>query len=194
MSLWEKPDTSESKPKYLSDTLRNNQSATDKATTFGVNVSKAQQTANREKGLKTPGWNRTVSYTDAQGNVRNKSEVLVAFGSGLSGADAANDTVVFDNIITIGTQPVATSVIADSTATFSVIATIAPTGSMTYQWQKQESGSSTWSNISGATSDSYTTGALTVTDDNSDKYRVVISGSAAKNVTSRSATLTVTAS
>jgi hypothetical protein len=194
MSLWGKTDTSGAKPKYLSDTLRNDQSATDKASTFGVSVSEAEQPANREKGLKTPGWSKTVSYTDAQGNLRNKTEILVAFGGDFTGADAADDAVVLDNTITIGTQPAAHSVVAGATATFSVVATIAPTGSMTYQWQKQESGSSTWSNISGATSASYTTGALTVADDNGDKYRVVISGSAAKSVTSRSATLTVTAS
>lgn len=184
MALWGKTDAAGSKPKYLT--------TDDKAVTFGVSVQEAQQTGNREKGVKTQGWTKTVSYTDAQGNTRNKTEVLVAFGGDLSGADAADDAVVFDNSITIGTQPAAASVEAGDTATFTVVATIAPAGTATYQWQKQEAGSSTWSAISGATSDSYTTGVLTVADDNGDKYRVVVSGTAAKAVTSRSATLTVT--
>lgn len=194
MALWGKTDAAGSKPKYLNDTAVNDQAASDKASTYGVSVSEAQQTGNREKGVKTPGWTKTVSYTDAQGNTRNKTEVLVAFGGDFTGADAADDAVIVDNTITIGTQPAATSVVAGGTATFSVVATIAPAGSVTYQWQKQEAGTTTWSAISGATSDSYTTGALTVADDNGDKYRVVVSGTTAKAVTSRSATLTVTAS
>ena len=193
MALWGKTDAAGSKPKFLSDELRNDQAATDKASTYGVSVSEAQQQANREKGVKHPGWVKTVSYTDAQGNVRNKSETLVAFGGDFTGADAADDAVILDNTITIGTQPAAASVVAGATATFTVVATSAPAGTLSYQWQKQEAGATTWSNISGATSDSYTTGALTVADDNGDKYRVVVSATAAKNVTSRSATLTVTA-
>lgn len=194
MALWGKTDAADSKPKYLNDTAVNDQAASDKASTYGVSVSEAQQAANREKGIKTQGWTKTVTYTDAQGNTRNKTEVLVAFGGDFTGSDASDDAVVLDNTITIGTQPAATSVVTGGTATFTVEATIAPAGSVTYQWQKQESGSSTWSAISGATSASYTTGALTVADDNGDKYRVVVSGTAAKAVTSRSATLTVTAS
>lgn len=194
MALWGNTDTDASKPKYLSDTLRNDQSTTDKASTFGVSVSEAQQDSNRVDGIKVPGWTKTISYTDAQGNVRHKSETLVAFGGDLSGVDAADDAVVFDNTITIGTQPASRSIVAGNTATFSVVATITPAGSLTYQWQKQESGASTWSNISGATSASYTTGALTVADDNGDKYRVVVSGTATSSVTSSTATLTVTAS
>lgn len=194
MALWGKTDAAGSKPKYLNDTAVNDQAASDKASTYGVSLSEAQQTGNREKGIKTQGWTKTVTYTDAQGNTRNKTEVLVAFGGDFTGSDASDDAVVLDNTITIGTQPAATSVVTGGTATFTVEATIAPAGSVTYQWQKQESGSSTWSAISGATSASYTTGALTVADDNGDKYRVVVSGTAAKAVTSRSATLTVTAS
>ena len=186
MALWGKTDATGSKPKYLT--------SDDKAVTFGVSVSEAQQQANKDKGITSPGWIKTVSYTDAQGNVRNKSEVLVAFGGDLSGADASDDVVVLDNTITIGTQPAAASVVAGATATFSVVAEIAPAGTLTYQWQKQEAGASTWANIADATADSYTTGALTVADDNGDKYRVVVSGSAAKSVTSTARTLTVTAS
>ena len=193
MALWGKTDATGSKPKYLNATAVNDQAASDKASTYGVSVQEAQQTGNRQKGVKTPGWTKTLSYTDAQGNVRNKSETIVAFGGDFTGADAADDAVIFDNSITIGTQPAATSVVAGATATFTVVATIAPAGTTTYQWQKQEAGSTTWSAIVDATSDSYTTGALTVADDNGDKYRVVVSGTAAKAVTSRSATLTVTA-
>jgi hypothetical protein len=95
--------------------------------------------------------------------------------------------------ITIGTQPSNASVTDAQTATFSVSATVTYGATLTYQWQKQESGAGAWSNISGATSSSYTTGSITVAADNTDAYRVVVSATGATSVTSNSVTLTVTA-
>ena len=43
---------------------------------------------------------------------------------------------------------------------------------LSYQWQKQDSGTTTWNNISGATTTVYTVpSGLTVANDNGDKYR-----------------------
>lgn len=98
-------------------------------------------------------------------------------------------------VITIGTQPADITVdLSDSatdTASFTVVATVLPATTLTYQWQKQESGAGAWSNVAGATSASYTTGVLTVANDNTDKYRVVVSAANADSVTSNAATLTV---
>lgn len=98
-------------------------------------------------------------------------------------------------VITIGTQPADVTVdLSDSetdTATFTVVATVLPARTLTYQWQKQEAGAGAWANISGATSASYTTGVLTVAADNTDKYRVIVSAADADSVTSDAATLTV---
>jgi hypothetical protein len=65
---------------------------------FGVNETEAAVASNRAKGLKASGWVRYNTYTDAQGNTRNKSEILVAAG-GFTAAvtsDAADDAVVAD--------------------------------------------------------------------------------------------------
>lgn len=186
MALWSKVDNEAGKPKYLSDTLVNSQSVSDKDATLGVDRVEAQAAANRAKGLKTPGWTMYRTYTDAQGNTRNKSEVLVAMADTLTGD---NDTLAPE--ITISGQPANATVFSGATATFSVTATRTGTGSLTYQWQKQESGAGAWSAINGATSASYTTGALTVAADNTDKYRVVVSLAGAESVTSNAATLTV---
>jgi len=93
MSLWSNTDAADSKPKYLSDA--------EKALTAGVSVEEAQLDANKAKGVQHPGWVRNITYTDAQGNTRNKTETLVAMGSMLqSGGDLdADDT-------TIGADPV----------------------------------------------------------------------------------------
>jgi hypothetical protein len=87
----------------------------------------------------------------------------------------------------ITVQPASQTVTAGATATFSVTAT----GSgLTYQWRRNGT------NISGATSSSYTTPATTVSGgsaNNGDLYSVVVTGDTAPAATSSNATLTVNA-
>ena len=83
----------------------------------------------------------------------------------------------------IGTQPANQSVAAGQTAKFSVTAT--GNGTLTYQWQKNGT------DISGATSSTYTT-PVTVIGDTGTQYSVVV-GNSADKVASSKATLTVTA-
>lgn len=158
---------------------------------FGISVSEAQESTNIAKGINTPGWVKYVTYTDSGSNTRHKTETLVAFGA-ING-DA--DTFPPVPVITISTQPANTAVIAPATATFTVVASATLGGVLSYQWQKQEGGAGSFTNISGATSASFTTGATVVADDNGDVYRVVVSATlGATPVTSSSAILTVTAS
>src|SRR5882762_5854421 len=82
---------------------------------------------------------------------------------------------------TITTPPTNQSVTAGQTATFTVVA--AGTAPPSYQWQKNGS------NISGATSVSYTTPATTTSDSGS-TFAVVVTNTAG-TVTSTAATLTV---
>jgi hypothetical protein len=125
-------------------------------------------------GVKVP-WNFSTSTTDGAAQVAD--------------ADATGLTPV----ITIGTDPENISVVAPATATFTVVATATPTATLTYQWQVSEDVGDTWTNISGATSASYTTPATTVEDDNGKEFRVIVSAVGAIAVTSTTATLTVTA-
>jgi len=121
-------------------------------------------------------WNFSSSTTDGAGQIAD--------------ADAAGLTPV----ITIDTQPQNISVVEPATATFTVVATASPTATLTYQWQKADVLTpTTWVNIAGATSASFTTGVTTVADDNGDKYRVIVDAVGAVAVTSDAATLTVTA-
>ena len=84
----------------------------------------------------------------------------------------------------ITTQPANQTVNAGQTATFSVVA--AGTAPLSYQWQMGTS------NISGATSASYTTPG-TVAKDSGETFQVVVSNTAG-SITSLSATLTVKSS
>lgn len=178
MPLWNTTDQEESKPKFVK--------AADLASVIGVDV--AEVAAGRAKGIRTPGWNKYTTYTDSQGNVRHKAYCLVAASSMTLDAE---DVIAVDNLITISAQPVAVSVEAPATATFSVTAAVT-SGTLTYQWQKREAGTSTWADISLATNATYTTDATTVLDDNGDLYRCIVSAANANPVTSKSAKLTVT--
>ena len=103
--------------------------------------------------------------------------------SGAGGSNTGGDgsTVVEKPAIT--TQPASQSVVTNSTATFMVTATGgAP---LAYQWKKNGT------DISGATSNTYTTPATSM-GDNAAVFAVVVSNSAG-TATSSNATLTVTA-
>jgi hypothetical protein len=98
--------------------------------------------------------------------------------------------VVFSQALTaapvapaITTQPAGQTVVAGQPATFAVAAT--GTAPMSYQWKKNGT------NISGATSSSYTTPATTSADSDT-QFSVVISNSAG-SVTSNNATMAVSA-
>jgi hypothetical protein len=163
---------------------------------FFVDAQEAQATANKAKGITGAGWWLYRTYTDAQSATRHKAECLIALAASAAAAGDAEDTVAVDLAITIGTQPADTTVdLSDSTtdtATFTVVASVNGAVPLSYQWQKQEAGAGAWTNISGATSDSFTTGVLTVVADNTDKYRVIVSADAI-SATSDAATLTVQA-
>ncbi len=90
----------------------------------------------------------------------------------------------------VTTQPTNQTTSAGATTTFTAAASGSPTP--TVQWQVSTNGGSTWSNISGATSDSYTTPATTASD-SGNQYQAVFSNSAGPAATTNPATLTVIA-
>jgi len=89
---------------------------------------------------------------------------------------------------TITQQPADQTAATGQAATFTVAAS--GTG-LTYQWQRAESGTTSFVNISGATSTSYTV-TNAQSSDNGDRFRVVVTNTFG-SVTSNFATLTVTA-
>lgn len=71
---------------------------------FFVDTDEAATDGNREKGLRTPGWNKYEEYTDQNGNTRRRVESLVtmkrtaaeAGDAGLTGTTGDEDTTVED--------------------------------------------------------------------------------------------------
>jgi len=116
MALWSMTDEEAGKPKYLNDA--------DKASTIGVDAAEAATSGAKSKGINTPGWVKYTTYTDAQGNTRNKSEVLVAAGSmatdGTAGIDddlnpvtatTFTQMVDYSNISFAGMSPVSSAAV-----------------------------------------------------------------------------------
>src|SRR5215469_11255034 len=109
-------------------------------------------------------------------------KVTVSNSAGSVTSNAATLTVnAASGAPTIATQPANQTVAAGQTATFTVVAS--GTAPLSYQWLKNNT------NISGATSSSYTTPA-TATSDSGSTFDVVVSNSAG-SATSNTATLTV---
>lgn len=185
MALWGKTDAAINKPKNLT--------AAEKTEVFFVDITEAQSSANKAKGINTPGWVRVKSHTDAQGQQRNKVEVLVALSATAAVAgDAADDTVVGDSNLTITTQPANVSVTAPAAASFSVVASDMG-GS--FQWQVKV-GTAQYANVTdGGVYSGATTATLLISDStglNGNKYRVVILNTAGNTtITSKPGTLTV---
>ena len=113
-------------------------------------------------------------------------DVTVTTPSGTSATSAA-DQFTYVAAPSITSQPTSQTVNVGQSASFSVSAS--GTGTLTYQWQKLVNG--TWTNISGATSSTYTITAAATTDAGS--YWVIVAN-VGGSVTSNTATLTVNTS
>ena len=95
MALWGNTDNAGSKPKFVEQDANGSiGGSAGVAATYGVDAVEENVASNKAKGMQHAGWVRRLTYTDAQGNVRNKSETLVDMGS-MTG-DAADDSVVAD--------------------------------------------------------------------------------------------------
>jgi hypothetical protein len=93
MALWGDTDTDADIPKYLT--------AADNAKAYFIDTTEAAVASNREKGLKTTGWNLYEEY----GSGRKRVEVLVAMtrtsveagDDGTTGNTAIEDATVADS-------------------------------------------------------------------------------------------------
>jgi hypothetical protein len=87
------------------------------------------------------GWVGIMTYIDTHGNLRVKSEVLVAGGINTV-SDANDDSVFADRYISITTQPVAlVGVSTTAVQSFTASAVSIPTGgTVAYQWQYSTTG------------------------------------------------------
>ena len=165
---------------------------------YGVDENEAASVINTQYKVAHAGWVGVHTYVDMHGNLRVKSETLVAMSGISTGTtaygsfgDANDDTQLPDRFISISVQPQSASVGVGTTVTFSVTAAATPSAALSYQWQKSTTaGGTTFANIGGATSASVSI-ANTNTANNGFLYRVAITAAGGASKTSDSATLTV---
>lgn len=135
MALWGNKNAESNKPKYLSPA--------DKALVSLVTIDAVSEEENIEKGMTTPGWVKYTTYTDSNGNTRNKPEVLVAFS--VTDSDSATAPILVEAPEITGTFKVGETVTVDQGVWDSYTA---PT--FNYQWLLDGVG------IVGATFNTYT--------------------------------------
>ena len=153
---------------------------------YGISADEAQASKSTTYEMTHAGWVGITTYNDSEGNLRVKSEVLVAMSSIVN--DASDDTVFPDAVITITSQPSSVGVGTTETAAFSVSATVVPSSAtLAYQWQEDNGGG--FADLSGETGTSVSI-ANTDASKNGYEYQVVIT-TGDTTVTSNTATMTV---
>ncbi len=135
----------------------------------------------------------TYSFTTTIPPSENGYEYEAVFTNSSGSATTNAATLTFTGPVsgppTITSQPVSVTVAAGSTASFSAAASGSPTP--TVQWQFSADGGTSWSNISGATSTTYSF-TTTIYSENGYEYEAVFTNSSG-SATTNAATLTVTA-
>lgn len=145
-----------------------------------VSLEEAQNSSNRAKGLKTPGWVEYKEWTDNSGTPRySMNPLIVMKRANADSGDAADDALVGDVAFVIDTQPVNRSIIAPAGTTF----VVAATGATAYQWQVQGASGGAYANIANAgVYSGATTATLTISDVTGlggKKYRCVVANTTA---------------
>jgi hypothetical protein len=174
---------------------------------YGVDVYEAQASQNTKQKVAHAGWVGVHTYTDMHGNLRVKSETLVAM-SGISSntpptfaatGDANDDTILPDRYITFTTQPTAVVGIATTAATsLSAFAVSAPPVGLSTQWYYAYPVGAGYTALSNNSIYSSVTGpvlgiaATTITSSipNGYSFRAVVTG--AGGATANSSAVTVT--
>ena len=135
------------------------------------------------------------SLTVPEGSSLNCNEKLTNNGTILASGGTVTGNLSGGTAVTtpnITAQPTGQTVTEGSAATFSVTASAGDSETLTYQWQQSTASGSDWTDISQATSASYTTVATT-TDMSGYQYRCMVKSASGVGVISSAATLTVQA-
>jgi hypothetical protein len=168
----------------LSATLFNGQTEQFTATVTGNNNTAVTWTINPAGA----GSISTTGLYTAPGSITTGETVSVTATSVADSTKSATATVTLSPPAppSITQQPQSSTAVAGQTASFSVTAL---GNNVTYQWQSEAPGGSTFTNIGGATSSSYTTPAATLSE-NATQYQCVVTNLQG-SVISNPATLTV---
>jgi hypothetical protein len=159
---------------------------------YGVDENEAVSNVTTQYAVTHAGWVGIKTYTDTDGNLRVKSETLVAFSGITTGTpsygsfgDAQDDAIFPDRFITVTISASPSNVVGvGTTVTFTASASATPSAALSYQWQKSTTANgTTYNNISGATGIS-TAITNATTGNNNYNYRVVVTADGGASATS----------
>ncbi|MEI2749299.1 MAG: hypothetical protein V9E88_11135 [Ferruginibacter sp.] len=129
-----------------------------------------------------------TSYTVTAATTAQNGYLYHVIVSALCGSTTSNAATLTVNAAPgITTQPTDATVCAGSDNTFSVTGS---GGGLNYQWQISTDGGTTFTNIAGANSATYTLTGITIAQ-NGYQYHVIVTGACPGTVTSNNVTLTV---
>jgi hypothetical protein len=129
-----------------------------------------------------------TSYTVTAATTAQNGYLYHVIVSALCGSSTSNAATLTVNAAPgITTQPADATVCAGSDNTFSVTGS---GGGLNYQWQISTDGGTTFTNIAGANSATYTLTGITIAQ-NGYQYHVIVTGACPGTVTSNNVTLTV---
>lgn len=136
------------------------------ALVYGVSEDESQVNSTTSFDLTHAGWVGVTTYLDWDGNLRVKSEVLVAMSS-IEGDNSEDDIVLPDAKITILSQPSnLTGVGSTATVTFNVTATVVPTQTLTYEWRRSTNNVAFTTVTNGGIYSGATTNTLSIANTN----------------------------
>lgn len=155
-------------PKYttLDSHYKVGVSTTYDASVYGVSEDEMQVQSTTSYDVTHAGWVGVTTYLDWEGNLRVRSEVLVAMSS--IEDDATDDVVFPDRLITFIVNPQnLVGVASTAVVTFSADTTVIPIGStITYRWETSTDNTTYTNVINGAPYSGATTKVLTITNTN----------------------------
>lgn len=116
---------------------------------------------------------------------QNQYHVLINSSTCPQSVTSQNATLTVSNAALINTNPFDASACPGSNVQFNVTASGT---NLSYQWQISTDGGSTWTDISGATTNSYSANAITAAMNNN-RYRVLVSNSCSSAATTSAAAI-----
>jgi hypothetical protein len=115
-----------------------------------VDNKEAALAENKARGINAPGWWSYFTYTDGEGNVRHKAEMLVTIADPeLNSAESqSDDAIAADRTMVVASPPQDLTVTAGQAAQFVVAAATEPDSvTVSFHWQVSTDGGANWTSL-----------------------------------------------
>jgi hypothetical protein len=115
-----------------------------------VDNKEAALAENKARGINAPGWWSYFTYTDGEGNVRHKAEMLVTIAGPDTNANEtqSDDAIAADRTMVVANSPQDVTVAAGQPAQFVVAAATEPDSvAVSFHWEVSTDGGANWTSL-----------------------------------------------